>query len=70
MYPVLPALGIVACLALIFTVENRVLVFFGWYSIGAVVMYFVYGMHNSQLHKGQGRLPGRELPEFREDAAD
>jgi len=70
MYPVLPALGIVACLALIFTVENRVLVFFGWYSIGAVVMYFVYGMHNSQLHKGQGPLPGRELPEFREDAAD
>jgi APA family basic amino acid/polyamine antiporter len=70
LYPVLPALGIVACLALIFTVENRVLVFFGWYSLAAVVLYFVYGMHNSQLHKGQGPLPGRDLPEFREDAAD
>jgi basic amino acid/polyamine antiporter, APA family len=70
LYPVLPAFGIVACFALIFTVETRVLVFFGWYTLGAIVLYFVYGMHNSQLHKGQGPLPGRELPEFREDAAD
>src|SRR5215216_2005946 len=37
-YPVLPALGIVSCFALIFTVENRVLVFFAWYVIGAIVL--------------------------------
>ena len=52
LYPVLPALGIVACFALIFTVENRVLVFFGWYVLAAVVLYFLYGMRNSRLQKG------------------
>ena len=52
LFPVLPALGIVACIALIFTVETRVLVFFGWYTLAAVVLYFVYGMHNSRLYKG------------------
>lgn len=53
LYPVLPILGIVSCFALIFTVENRVLVFFGWYLLGAIALYFVYGMRNSQLQKGQ-----------------
>ena len=70
LYPVLPVAGIIACFALIFTVETRVLIFFGWYALGAIVLYFVYGMHNSQLHKGQTPLPGPDLPEFKEDAAD
>jgi len=52
LYPVLPAFGIISCIALIFTVENRVLVFFGWYVLAAVILYFVYGMRNSQLQKG------------------
>jgi len=52
LYPALPAFGIVACFALIFTVETRVLVFFGWYLLAAVILYFVYGMRNSQLQKG------------------
>ena len=52
LYPVLPALGILSCFALIFTVEARVLKFFGWYLIGAVILYFVYGMRNSELAKG------------------
>jgi len=69
LYPVLPILGIVSCFALIFTVENRVLVFFGWYTLGAVALYFIYGMHNSRLHKGLDPLTGPELPEFKEDAA-
>lgn len=70
LYPVLPALGIVACFALIFTVENRVLVFFAWYTVAAIVMYFVYGMHNSRLYKGEPPLDGPDLPEFKEDAPD
>lgn len=70
LYPVLPALGIVSCFALIFTVENRVLVFFGWYVVGAILLYFVYGMHNSRLNKGQDQISGPELPEFPEDAAN
>lgn len=49
LYPVLPAVGIVACFALIFTVETRVLIFFAWYTVGMIVLYFLYGMKNSEL---------------------
>ncbi len=52
LYPVLPALGIIACIALIFTVEARVLIFFGWYLLGAIAFYFLYGLRNSRLQKG------------------
>ena len=52
LFPVLPALGIIACIALIFTVETRVLVFFGWYTLAAIVLYFAYGMRNSRLYHG------------------
>ncbi len=55
LYPVLPILGIVSCFALIFTVETRVLIFFGWYVLGSILLYFVYGMHNSRLQKGEGQ---------------
>jgi APA family basic amino acid/polyamine antiporter len=68
LYPVLPALGIVACFALIFTVETRVLIFFAWYALGAIVLYFLYGMRNSRLNKGLGQIDGPDLPEFKEDA--
>jgi len=69
LYPVLPAVGIVSCFALIFTVEARVLVFFGWFMLGAILLYFVYGMHNSRLAKGEPPMAGPELPEYPEDAA-
>ena len=52
LYPVLPALGIVTCGALILTVEWRVLVFFFWYTVAAIILYFVYGMRNSRLYHG------------------
>ena len=52
LYPVLPALGIVACLGLIFSVETRVLMFFAWYSLAAIALYFIYGMRNSRLYLG------------------
>ncbi|MFZ1391046.1 MAG: amino acid permease, partial [Dokdonella sp.] len=68
LYPILPAFGIVACFALIFTVETRVLIFFGWYALGAIALYFVYGMRNSRLNKGEDQLSGPEMPEFKEDA--
>lgn len=65
-YPVLPALGIVTCVLLIFTIETRVLIFFAWYTVAAILLYFAYGMHNSRLAKGlddmdqldMGELPG------------
>ena len=52
LYPVLPALGVLSCVGLIFSVENRVLIFFAWYSVAAVVLYFLYGMRNSRLYLG------------------
>jgi APA family basic amino acid/polyamine antiporter len=55
-YPVLPVLGIITCVALIFTVEMRVLIFFGWYALGSIVLYFIYGMHNSRLQKGEPEM--------------
>jgi APA family basic amino acid/polyamine antiporter len=67
-YPVLPALGIVSCFALIFTVENRVLIFFGWYVVAAIALYFIYGMHNSELAKGHLVIADEETPYFPEDA--
>ncbi len=68
LYPVLPALGIVSCFALIFTVENRVLVFFAWYVVAAIVLYFIYGMHNSELAKGHPVDADGQLPVYPEDA--
>src|SRR3954469_12134614 len=68
LYPVVPALEIVTCFALIFSVETRILVFFFWYTIGAIVLYFVYGMHNSELAKGHGVIADGEPPLFPEDA--
>ena len=62
-YPVLPVVGVASCIALIFTVETRVLTFFGWFIAAAIVMYFVYGMHNSRLAKGQEHLNAADLPE-------
>jgi APA family basic amino acid/polyamine antiporter len=68
LYPVLPVVGIISCFALIFTVETRVLIFFAWFMLAAIVLYFVYGMHNSKLAKGEPRLDVPDLPEFPEDA--
>ncbi len=68
LYPALPALGIVSCFALIFTVESRVLIFFAWYVVGAIVLYFLYGMHNSELAKGHVVVADAETPYFPEDA--
>ena len=70
LYPVLPFFGIIACFALIFTVETRVLIFFAWYAVAAVILYFVYGMHNSRLNQGLESLSGPDMPEFKEDAPD
>jgi amino acid transporter len=42
-YPVLPALGVLACFVLAFIgVESRIRWFFLWFLVGAVVLYFVY----------------------------
>lgn len=68
LYPVLPVAGVIACFALIFTVETRVLIFFGWFLVAAIALYFVYGMRHSRLARGEPRALAPELPEFPEDA--
>ncbi len=64
LFPILPALGIVSCVALIFTVETRVLIFFAWYTLIAIVMYFVYGMRNSRLYHGLDEADGPDMGEY------
>ena len=44
------------------------LIFFAWYSSAAIVLYFVYGMHNSELAKGHPVIADGETPYFPEDA--
>ncbi|WP_133365356.1 amino acid permease [Qipengyuania sediminis] len=53
LYPVLPVLGILSCLYLITTVPWSVLQFFLWYMLGGIVLYFIYGMRNSNLQRGE-----------------
>jgi APA family basic amino acid/polyamine antiporter len=67
-YPVFPALGVLSSFALIFSVETRVLIFFGWFVVIAIILYFVYGMRNSELAKGHPVLADGEPPYFPEDA--
>ena len=67
-YPVLPALGILSCLYLISTVPWDVLKFFLWYMVGGVVLYFVYGMRNSNLQHGEEQDDLPDLPVYPEDA--
>lgn len=52
LYPVLPILGILSCFWLISTIEQRLLIFFAWFIAASILVYFVYGMHNSKLAKG------------------
>ncbi len=63
-YPVVPVLGILFCIGLIFSVETRVLIFFGWYTLAMVILYFVYGMHNSQLQHGEPAIDAPEMTEL------
>jgi APA family basic amino acid/polyamine antiporter len=70
MYPLLPILGILACFGLIFSVENRVLIFFGWYVLGAILLYFVYGMRNSRLNQGLSQIDTPEMLQYPEDGPD
>lgn len=64
LYPVLPLLGIASCAYLITTVPWDVLKFFLWYMLGGVVLYFVYGMHNSNLQRGIQQDGGPDMGEY------
>lgn len=63
-YPVLPILGILSCGYLISTVPWGVLKFFLWYMLGAVALYFIYGIWNSNLQHGEPQDPGPDMGEY------
>ncbi len=64
LYPVLPLLGIASCAYLITTVPWPVLKFFLWYMAGGVVLYFLYGIRNSNLQRGVGQDGGPDMGEY------
>jgi APA family basic amino acid/polyamine antiporter len=64
LYPVLPVLGILSCLYLITTVPLNVLMFFVYYMVGALALYFVYGIHNSNLQHGDPQDDAPDMGEF------
>jgi basic amino acid/polyamine antiporter, APA family len=64
LYPVLPVLGILSCAYLITTVPPNVLMFFLWFMIGAVALYFLYGMRNSNLQHGEAQDDAPDMTEF------
>ncbi|MCL6741827.1 amino acid permease [Sphingomonas sp. RB56-2] len=68
LYPVVPALGILSCLWLITSVPDYVLLIFGGYTGVMIVLYFVYGMHNSKLARGEGAVAAVDAPYYPEDA--
>jgi APA family basic amino acid/polyamine antiporter len=63
-YPVVPAVGIISCLWLITGIEWKIIVFFFWYTVGAIVLYFAFGMWNSRLAKGLDEMGSAEMGEF------
>lgn len=64
LYPVLPVLGILSCVYLITTVPLNVLMFFVYYMIGGVVLYFIYGIRNSNLQHGDPQDDAPDMGEF------
>jgi APA family basic amino acid/polyamine antiporter len=68
LYPVLPVLGILSCMYLISTVPWDVLKIFLWYMVGGVLVYFIYGMRNSNLQHGSDQDDVPDLPVYPEDA--
>ena len=52
LYPVVPIVGVLSCVYLMFQTPHNVRIFFAWFMVGAVLLYFVYGMWNSKLAQG------------------
>jgi APA family basic amino acid/polyamine antiporter len=63
-YPITPILGILSCAYLIYSIPWDVLKFFLWYMLGGVVIYFLYGIWNSNLQRDQAQDDGPDMGEF------
>lgn len=63
-YPVLPVLGILSCAYLITTVPWHVLGLFAIYLAIGMVLYFFYGIRNSNLQRGREQDEAADMGEF------
>lgn len=63
-YPVTPVLGILSCGYLITTVPGNVLLLFLGYLAAGLVVYFVYGIHFSNLQTGRDQDDAPDMGEF------
>ncbi|WP_294302235.1 amino acid permease [uncultured Sphingomonas sp.] len=64
LYPITPILGILSCGYLITTVPASVLLLFVVYLAIGMVVYFFYGMHNSNLQRGERQDDKPDMGEF------
>jgi len=58
---------VIACLALIYTVEARVLKFFGVYLLVLIPLYFLYGMRHSRLARGEDSGDGAAVKQLHDE---
>jgi APA family basic amino acid/polyamine antiporter len=64
LYPLTPILGILSCLYLIESLPQHVLMMFLYFLIGAILIYFLYGMRNSNLQHDQMADDAPDMGEF------
>lgn len=64
LYPIVPILGILSCGYLITRVPWSVLLFFFYFLAAAIVLYFVYGMRNSNLQHDQMMDDAPDMGEY------
>ncbi|WP_235524124.1 amino acid permease [Sphingomonas sp. Leaf33] len=64
LYPITPILGILSCGYLITTVPASVLLLFVIYLGVGMIVYFFYGMHNSNLQKGEPQDDRPDMGEY------
>jgi APA family basic amino acid/polyamine antiporter len=64
LYPLTPILGILSCLYLIESLPKHVLMMFVYFLVGAILIYFIYGMRNSNLQHDQLTDDAPDMGEF------
>ncbi len=63
-YPVTPVLGILSCGYLITSVPNDILMLFFYFLAAMILLYFIYGMRNSNLQHDQMMDDAPDMGEF------
>jgi len=66
LFPFVPIMGAIMCVFLLMSLMSHAETrnFFGLYLIGGIAIYFLYGMRNSKLGKGEIVLGGEPTPDL------